>query len=247
MSRVYGFTPTPDAVIDDIDTAAAVVFGVVWRYCQMRDGHCNASLLTIAARSGYSINTVRRRLDDLVSNGWLAKSSREGESTIYKDTGKWSINLVGEDTNIEQTRDDSLGHPYHGGRGAPTTESGVPLPGRADPPTTESRALLIGRKKELKKADEEDNDMKGQESNVDPFDDYAERWDLVVNDLASQIVRGTWQRYLAGSKVVDVGSDGEPVVRLRVKRDDVFSRLEPLVIQCCANWNMPPCTFEEPM
>jgi len=72
------YTPPPDTFIPLFDTViqrhgylAAMVFGLVWRYSQMRDGICRAAVNTLAARLVLSRSTVIRQLDLLVQAGLL--------------------------------------------------------------------------------------------------------------------------------------------------------------------------------
>ena len=43
----------------------AAVFGVVWRYAQIRDGTCQASYDTLTAEIGVNERTVRRKAEEL--------------------------------------------------------------------------------------------------------------------------------------------------------------------------------------
>jgi len=102
MNLIQGFTPVPDAIRDDIDILAAIVFGRVWRYCQ-ENGVCYASLDTLAQRCGIGATATRERLRQLEERGWLTREQRNGTTARYRDTGKWSIKVVGGATTEADT------------------------------------------------------------------------------------------------------------------------------------------------
>jgi DNA-binding Lrp family transcriptional regulator len=72
VQEISGFYPMFEVLLkryNDVITPA--VFGVAWRYCQMPDGVCKASLRTIAGILNISEATVMRRMDDLCTDGYL--------------------------------------------------------------------------------------------------------------------------------------------------------------------------------
>jgi len=98
-----GFTPAPDCIRDDIDVLAALVFGAVWRWCQMDRGQCEATVEAIAKRAGCSTTAARIRLRALERRGWLTAETRPTKPTIYRDSERWQLRPVGVDTKA--TRD----------------------------------------------------------------------------------------------------------------------------------------------
>ncbi len=93
LSDVKGFTPVIDALAAELGLIPAVVYGVAWRFCQMRDGVCHASLDTISKRVGISRRTVRRHIHALCDAGYLEDltPNRNGLPHRYRDTGKVQI------------------------------------------------------------------------------------------------------------------------------------------------------------
>ena len=94
LTAVSGFTPIIDGVLRDTDLETAIVFGAMWRYCQMKSGECYASLQKIAYRSGLSYKTVQRRVKILVQKGYLQDMTPHltiFTPTPYIDTGKAGI------------------------------------------------------------------------------------------------------------------------------------------------------------
>jgi hypothetical protein len=84
------FTPVFDSVAahERLGYIGALVFGRVWRYCQMELGKCTASQGTIAKELHLSDRTVRIYLGALVKEGYLAAVAIPGRVTEYFDTGK---------------------------------------------------------------------------------------------------------------------------------------------------------------
>jgi hypothetical protein len=66
-----GYTPLIDPIIDEVGLIGAAVYGIVFRFCQMRDGMCYASHSRLAKNIGVSQRTVIRYLNRLVELGYL--------------------------------------------------------------------------------------------------------------------------------------------------------------------------------
>lgn len=95
LAQVDGFTPIIDALVEDVGIVAAAVFGRMWRYCQMENGVCHASLSTIADELHISIRTVMRHSDNLVSKGYLKDTTPDLRNIphTYADTGKAGLRI----------------------------------------------------------------------------------------------------------------------------------------------------------
>ncbi|HUV90772.1 MAG TPA: helix-turn-helix domain-containing protein [Anaerolineae bacterium] len=89
-ANLKGFTPIIDVVVKDTSFMTAVVFGVVWRHCQMDLGACIASLETLAGTIGVGRKTVVRHVKELVKLGYLRDLTPERRNAphVYVDTGK---------------------------------------------------------------------------------------------------------------------------------------------------------------
>ncbi len=111
MSAIFatlgGFTPMIDSLRDRYGPVTAIVFGTVWRYCQMKDRVCKASLEEIARASGFSKMTVVRHLKTLVSGGYLKDltPNLRDKPHIYADTGKARItaSINAEDDGVTES------------------------------------------------------------------------------------------------------------------------------------------------
>lgn len=68
---VDGFVIAPNIIIKECDVLAAVVWGKIWSFSQMKDGKCSASLDKIAGLLGISYRTVVRRGDWLEKNEYI--------------------------------------------------------------------------------------------------------------------------------------------------------------------------------
>lgn len=90
LNEIDGFTPVIDAIVDDLGLMPAVVFGRIWRYCQMEDKECSASLERIAGEIGVSRKTVQRYTKELCEAGYLVDTTpnRRNRPHRYKDAGK---------------------------------------------------------------------------------------------------------------------------------------------------------------
>jgi DNA-binding Lrp family transcriptional regulator len=95
LAHVDGWTPVIDAVLDDVGIFSAMIFGRVWRYCQMKDGQCMASIDTIADEIHISRRTVERHLHRLVKKGYLIDltPNRRNRPHTYADSGKAGLRV----------------------------------------------------------------------------------------------------------------------------------------------------------
>jgi hypothetical protein len=105
LTQVEGFTPVIDNVVESVGLSSAIVFGRIWRYCQMIDGVCKASQETIADDLGLSRATINKHIEVLVMNGYLQDITPNlvGHPHKYKDTGKagLSINITAKEEPVK--------------------------------------------------------------------------------------------------------------------------------------------------
>ena len=90
VQEISGFTPIFDVVAKEHGNVTAAVHGCAWRFCQMPDGVCKASLATIGELLGLDPATVSRHMKTLVDNGYLVDLSPDlrNRPHVYADTGK---------------------------------------------------------------------------------------------------------------------------------------------------------------
>ena len=68
-----GFTPVFDDVAEFVGVTGALVFGLVWRFCQMHNRECYASLKTMREACTLSRRTLQYHLAELCANGMIVK------------------------------------------------------------------------------------------------------------------------------------------------------------------------------
>lgn len=95
ISTISGVTPAPDTLVNQYGYVTALVWGRVWRHCQMYDGVCRAAIDTIATSLGMSGRTIIRHLDDLCRDGYLLDMTPDlrNKPHIYADTGKIKVRV----------------------------------------------------------------------------------------------------------------------------------------------------------
>ena len=95
LSKVNGWTPIINTIVKDAGIMSAVVFGRMWRFCQMEDGVCKASLEKISEEIGIDRATVMRHAKDLCAAGYLKDltPNLRNRPHIYADTGKASLEI----------------------------------------------------------------------------------------------------------------------------------------------------------
>lgn len=80
-----------DELVPQFGLVGAAVYGVVWRYCQMRDGACRASYETLGAEIGVEKSTVRRHVRKLRDAQYLAQIHNGGNCTSWFIIGEKQI------------------------------------------------------------------------------------------------------------------------------------------------------------
>jgi hypothetical protein len=108
LRNVQGWTPVIDTIIENHGLTTALVFGVIWRYCQM-DGHtCYASQETLAKSVCVTRQTINTHADILVKEGYLEKVEHDGHPSVYKDTGKAGLIIEAYDNGGVNLVDTSM-------------------------------------------------------------------------------------------------------------------------------------------
>lgn len=113
ISVLSGFTPAPDVLIKRYGFVTALVWGRIWRYCQMEEGVCRARLEKIAEEIAVSGRTVIRHIDPLVNDGYLKDLTPDlrNKPHIYVDTGKIRIRISVDATMTESHGRVTESHP----------------------------------------------------------------------------------------------------------------------------------------
>lgn len=100
-ATVSKFTPCPDDLVEKYSHTTAMVWGKIWRYCQMKDEVCKAAIDRLAAELNLSDVTVAKHIKLLEAGGYIKDTTPEARNKphIYVDTEKLrlKINLFMED------------------------------------------------------------------------------------------------------------------------------------------------------
>ena len=91
ITEISGFVPVFDCVLERYGNAPkAIVHGAMYRFCQMEDRVCKASLSTIGKMVGLDKATVMRYAKELCDDGYFADLTPglKNRPHVYADTGK---------------------------------------------------------------------------------------------------------------------------------------------------------------
>jgi DnaD/phage-associated family protein len=102
LTKVDGFTPVIDSVMKETSLITAVVFGRIWRYCQMENGVCQATLEKISDGVGLSRQAVIDHIKKLEENGYIEDQtpSLRNRPHTYRDTGKAGLYMTLSAVNV---------------------------------------------------------------------------------------------------------------------------------------------------
>lgn len=95
LGQLSGFTPVIDGMIPEVGAQTALVFGKMWRYCQMSDGVCKAAQERIAHELRMSRATINTHIAKLTKAGYLEDMTPDlaGLPHQYRDTGKANLSI----------------------------------------------------------------------------------------------------------------------------------------------------------
>lgn len=88
-AKLNGYSPAPDAIVQELGAVAGVVWGRMWRYAQMTDGVCSASLRRLTSDLGISRPTIIRAIHRLSDSGYL----QDLTPNAVKRTHEYRLNL----------------------------------------------------------------------------------------------------------------------------------------------------------
>jgi len=92
-ASMSGWSPIFDSVADEFGLVTAAVYGVVWRYCNMKSGRCFASQETLAKKVALKRRSMVKHLDTLVKYGYLKVYGERGRPNVYFLTGAADMNI----------------------------------------------------------------------------------------------------------------------------------------------------------
>lgn len=90
-----GFTPCPDLLVQKYSHTTAMIWGKIWRFCQMPEEVCRAAIQRIADELNLSTNTIAKHISLLESGGYIQDTTPDlrNKPHIYVDTGKMRLKI----------------------------------------------------------------------------------------------------------------------------------------------------------
>ena len=88
LAHINGFTPAVDHIVAEHGIITAVVFGVIWRNCQLSDGVCAASIDMLSKQTGIRPRAIIAHAKKLIENGYLTYDGH-----TFCDTGLTTITI----------------------------------------------------------------------------------------------------------------------------------------------------------
>lgn len=94
-AAVSKFTPCPDVLVEKYSHTTAMVWGKVWRYCQMEEGVCRAAIKRLAEELNLSDVTLQKHIDLLEAGGYIKDKTPDlrNKPHTYIDTGKLRLRI----------------------------------------------------------------------------------------------------------------------------------------------------------
>lgn len=104
-----------NAFQSDLKPRARLVLNCLALHCN-KDGQCFPSIRTIARECGYSVNTVKRALDDLVKAGFVVKEARFDAERKHggQTSNLYTLNIVESKKEEKQEANEERGKKSEG-------------------------------------------------------------------------------------------------------------------------------------
>jgi DnaD/phage-associated family protein len=116
-ATVSKFTPCPDLLVEKYSHTTALVWGKVWRYCQMKDGVCKAAIDRLAKELNMSDVTVGKHIQLLEDGKYIKDLTPDvrNKPHEYIDTGKLKLRItifMEEEEGTKKFGTEKLGSDY---------------------------------------------------------------------------------------------------------------------------------------
>lgn len=157
--NIRGFAPLLDTILQQYGLYTAAVYGEIWRYCQMRNSVCYASVQTIADKLNISYQTAFTHLKELVDAGYIEDLTPEytNRPHNYRVTGKAGIRTVSESYDeIYDVKECSLADREHS-------------------PLDREHSLADGDKDTIKETNKETTERRAQKNLQEDRDAYLQK------------------------------------------------------------------------
>jgi DnaD/phage-associated family protein len=94
-AEVSGFTPCPDVLVKKYSHTTATIWGKIWRYCQMKEEVCRASIKRLADELGMSDVTVEKHIKLLETGQYIKDLTPDlkNKPHVYVDTEKLKLKI----------------------------------------------------------------------------------------------------------------------------------------------------------
>jgi len=106
--ELANYTPVPDDLVREFGVMTAAVWGRMWRYAQMSDGVCRASIKTIADSLGIARNTVIKSISILERAGLLQDITPDAIKSAHKYLVSLPKSSSKFDTVVSSSKNDTL-------------------------------------------------------------------------------------------------------------------------------------------
>lgn len=190
LAEVQGWIPLIDHLVQKYGVTTAAVFGRAWRYCQMWDGVCKASIPTIANDLGLARSTVKIAMQQLCVDGYLQDVTPHwtGRPHIYRDTGKA---VIAAKFNAEVDENPPLRNSEGSGNGVenPLRNSEGPLRNSEGHPSDVNTGPLRNSEANKKSLLKESLNQSPEKS-----------WKLFVDQQRNEMPKSAFETYLQGTR-----------------------------------------------
>lgn len=88
------FVPVSRPLVEELGHQAAYIFGLVWNYCRMGSGICNASHDTIANRAGMSRRSVIDYIEKLIKAGYIEDLTPDIRNAPHRLSTKKGVQIL---------------------------------------------------------------------------------------------------------------------------------------------------------
>lgn len=90
-----GFTPCPDILTTKYSHTTSLIWGKIWRFCQMPEDVCRAAIKRIADELSLSTNTIAKHIEMLEKGGYILDKTPNlrNKPHTYIDTGKLHLKI----------------------------------------------------------------------------------------------------------------------------------------------------------
>ena len=95
LANVSGFTPCPDILVELYSHTTALVWGKIWRFEQMSEGVCRASILRLSNELNMDTKTIAKHIAVLEDGEYVVDTtpSVRNRPHIYRTTTKLALRI----------------------------------------------------------------------------------------------------------------------------------------------------------